>query len=777
MRITEVDNPVTQTQIDALERALDKVFAQIGIDVEFTRHFLDRANDERNVRQITLGELGQLFKKEFIKWGKPIARLGPDAEAVMKDLATDINIPFALNWNKGSGMLELVAKTVMRKKNFSTPNQEFPVESYTLGEKQLKKINESFIVEAGPAVLAVPVGVGAMELLALGMGFAGIAAMQQAYKNNPSSFPDLAGGAIEMYNKGEAMIKDMMKGSDVTNDQRLAASEKYQQDLKDTVLQNFASSHASEFDVTGVQEYLNSIAKSDEVSASQAAMLAVAPAVIQTFDQLELPELGKSAEVALSKITPIATPQDGPGALTAPAYDYAPAVGGSAEPITVSKTSPVMPSTVDRPSNIDITSPSSITNPTITKRPAALPVPNTVDGPSNIARTPAEPLDVKIDMPSLDAPGTNTSDAPITIPKSSDNKATVIRKTGTLVPPDIKTQPVIGTNGGVDLSIAAALAKIASTAKATTTGTFKNNNDATKKTKKLRGGDTTDSEYDNGLQKWVKKWTPRTFESAQGVITEGGNVFKTEQGALTQRIATKDIQVSIDFIEKITGLTFDEEDWLGTTGKKNDPDGEFEKNSSGDLDLNTDANKVSKEQLIAKLSAWLKSQGVDDADIMNVGRKKTDGWIKDAGDQVHFRTPIAGNGKNGFVQTDFMFTDNPDFQRGAKRGGTAQFGGTDRAILLSAIARGRGLKFSPKFGLVDPNNGDQVVTNDWSKGIPELLLGKGAKEADTHTVESMLAFLKKDPNYEQLIAPWKETMEKAGKTLPEATFRSLPTQK
>jgi hypothetical protein len=48
------------------------------------------------------------------------------------------------------------------------------------------------------------------------------------------------------------------------------------------------------------------------------------------------------------------------------------------------------------------------------------------------------------------------------------------------------------------------------------------------------------------------------------------------------------------------------------------------------------------------------------------------------------------------------------------------------------------------------------------------LLGKGAKEADTHTVESMLAFLKKDPNYEQLIAPWKETMEKAGKQVPES---------
>ena len=258
------------------------------------------------------------------------------------------------------------------------------------------------------------------------------------------------------------------------------------------------------------------------------------------------------------------------------------------------------------------------------------------------------------------------------------------------------------------------------------------------------------------------------------ILKEGGNIFKTEQGPITQRIATKDVQSSIDFIEKITGLTFDEEDWLGTTGKKVDPDGEFEKNSSGDLDLNTDANKVSKEQLIAKLSAWLKSQGIPEEDIMNVGRKKTDGWIKDAGDQVHFRTPIAGSDKNGYVQTDFMFTTNPDFQRGAKRGGTAQFGGTDRAILLSSIARGRGLKFSPKFGLVDPQQGDKVVADTWDKIAP-LLLGKGAKEADTHTVETMLAKLKGDPNYDELIAPWKEAMEKAGKEIPESRVTGYTT--
>ena len=265
----------------------------------------------------------------------------------------------------------------------------------------------------------------------------------------------------------------------------------------------------------------------------------------------------------------------------------------------------------------------------------------------------------------------------------------------------------------------------------------------------------------------------RQTAMTNGIVLEGGNIFKTEQGPITQRIATKDVHPTIIFIEKITGLTFDEEDWLGTTGKKNDPDGAFENNSSGDLDLNTDANKVSKEQLIAKLSAWLKSQGVEEAEIMNTGRTKTDGWIKDAGDQVHFRAPIAGNTKT-FVQTDFMFTDNPDFQRGAKRGGTVQYSGRERAILLSSIARGRGLKFSPKFGLVDPAQDDTVVASNWND-IAEMLLGTGATEKDTLTVESMIAFLKGKPGYEELVAPFKDTLEKAGKSLPESVTAKVGT--
>ena len=254
------------------------------------------------------------------------------------------------------------------------------------------------------------------------------------------------------------------------------------------------------------------------------------------------------------------------------------------------------------------------------------------------------------------------------------------------------------------------------------------------------------------------------------ILSEGGNVFKTEpeKELIAQRIATPDVDPTIKWIEKIVGFEIDEQDLLGTTGKKNHPSGKFELNSSGDLDLNIDENEVSKQDIINKLTVWCKSQGIADADIMNKGRSKQDGWIHNAGDQVHFRTPIRGDANNGFVQTDFMFSLKPEFQRGAKRGGTDEYGGALRAMLLASLARGRGYKMSPKFGLLDPNNGDAVIADTWDK-ISPLLLGQGATEEDTHTVESMIAFLRKnEPNYEELIAQFEFQLEKAGKKLPEA---------
>ena len=85
------EKTITRSDLAQIEKYADKLFAKVGIDVEFTKHFLDRVNDERNKKQITTAELTRIFKQVFSKHGKPIARLGPDAEAVMKDMRTDIN--------------------------------------------------------------------------------------------------------------------------------------------------------------------------------------------------------------------------------------------------------------------------------------------------------------------------------------------------------------------------------------------------------------------------------------------------------------------------------------------------------------------------------------------------------------------------------------------------------------------------------------------------------------------------------------------------------------
>ena len=123
---------ITKSDLDQLERYADKLFAAVGIDVEFTRHFLDRVNDERNKKQITTAELTRLFKQSFKKYGKKIAQLGPDAEAVINDMKTDVNMPFALNLKGGE--LELVAKTIMRKKDFKTRNPKLAFEQYRILE-------------------------------------------------------------------------------------------------------------------------------------------------------------------------------------------------------------------------------------------------------------------------------------------------------------------------------------------------------------------------------------------------------------------------------------------------------------------------------------------------------------------------------------------------------------------------------------------------------------------------------------------------------------------
>ena len=201
------------------------------------------------------------------------------------------------------------------------------------------------------------------------------------------------------------------------------------------------------------------------------------------------------------------------------------------------------------------------------------------------------------------------------------------------------------------------------------------------------------------------------------------------------------------WLEQLTGIDFPRERWLGSTGKAT---------TSGDLDMAVDANAVSKEQLAARLVQWAKSHGED---------PKL--WVKKGG-EVHLRTPITGNPKRGFVQTDFMFFPNLDWGTFFYSGGEdSAYKGMVRNVLMSSIAKHQGLK-------VGANGMFSRTTNELVKGgldpdyVAQTLLGRKATRADLKNVESIYAALAKDPQRDAKLADFREYLARENLPDPDA---------
>ena len=113
---------VTVSQMKAFEKFVDRMFEKFKIDFEFTKHFGDRMSDERNDPCIKMKELADFITKIYKQQGKNLKGIA-GAEAVIKDLQTDLNIPVVVKYDQKNDEFDVVAKTIMRKKNFKTPNQ------------------------------------------------------------------------------------------------------------------------------------------------------------------------------------------------------------------------------------------------------------------------------------------------------------------------------------------------------------------------------------------------------------------------------------------------------------------------------------------------------------------------------------------------------------------------------------------------------------------------------------------------------------------------------
>lgn len=238
-------------------------------------------------------------------------------------------------------------------------------------------------------------------------------------------------------------------------------------------------------------------------------------------------------------------------------------------------------------------------------------------------------------------------------------------------------------------------------------------------------------------------------------LNEGGNVFKDAKGQpLTQRIKQADIPSTVAWLEKLTGLDLTKQKdeagipikWLGSTGKKPD---------SGDLDLAVDANEITKAELKGRLDTWATKHKQDPRD-----------WTRLTGEAVHFKTPIQGDPKRGYVQTDFMFM--PDMEWGTfwLGGGTGSaYKGVFRNILMSSIAKALGLKASAK-GIVSRQT-DRVVTMDPDQAAGILLSPNLNDRKNLATVESIYRALAMDPDRDAKLADFRDYLQREGVQEPE----------
>src|SRR5210317_118 len=98
------------------------------VDVVLTdKHFFDRLTDPRNKKEITPAELIGFFKRLAKKKKEFLNVLNLYGQIVAKDNRSKINIPFMKQANK------VIAKTIMRKDDFKTPDPEYKFEQLAQG--------------------------------------------------------------------------------------------------------------------------------------------------------------------------------------------------------------------------------------------------------------------------------------------------------------------------------------------------------------------------------------------------------------------------------------------------------------------------------------------------------------------------------------------------------------------------------------------------------------------------------------------------------------------
>jgi hypothetical protein len=125
-----VQEYVDQEDVEDLDNLADRELNPIDVDLS-GNHFFDRLNDPRNRPEIDYLELEDFFTKLGDNREKFIDFLNKYKSVVATDNETNINIPFMKAANKA------IAKTIMRKRNFQTPDEKIELEETPLTDQDI----------------------------------------------------------------------------------------------------------------------------------------------------------------------------------------------------------------------------------------------------------------------------------------------------------------------------------------------------------------------------------------------------------------------------------------------------------------------------------------------------------------------------------------------------------------------------------------------------------------------------------------------------------------
>lgn len=120
MKLIDLQEMSMQDLKDA-ERVIEYLFKNLHLDVVWTTHFIDRVSDGGREEDVTKFELAGAFQKMRDKYGQRLLQARNNHKefvAILKDLAADLNIPFAIDFdrkNPQNNTYRLRGITIMRK--------------------------------------------------------------------------------------------------------------------------------------------------------------------------------------------------------------------------------------------------------------------------------------------------------------------------------------------------------------------------------------------------------------------------------------------------------------------------------------------------------------------------------------------------------------------------------------------------------------------------------------------------------------------------------------